>query len=93
MNYIRNIVIPSTNDYFKTKSLQWESLNLDDFLHFLGILLSMDVFEIYGSCKMYWNEDGSDLFPAVNFGKIMSRTRFEEIARFLQLSFDQDHDQ
>ena len=84
MNYIRNI-IPSTNDYAKTNSLQWESLNLDEFLHFLGILLSMEVFEILGPHTMYWNEEGSDLFPAMNFGKIMSCTRFKEIARFLQL--------
>ena len=53
----------------------------------------MEVFEIRGPCKMYWNEEGSDLFPAMNIRKIMSCTRFEEIARFLQLSFDQDPDQ
>ena len=93
MNYIRNIVIPSTNDYAKTKSLQWKSHNLDEFFHFLEILLSMKVFEIHGPCKMYWNEEGSDLFLAMNLGKIMSLTQFKEIARFLQLSFDQNHDQ
>ena len=75
MNYIRNI-IPSTNDYAKTKSIQWESLNLDEFLHFLGILLSMEVLKINGPHKMYWNEEGNDLFPAMNFGKIMTHTRF-----------------
>ena len=53
----------------------------------------MEVFEIHGPCKIYWNEEGSDLFPAMNLGKIMSCTRFQEIARFLQLSFDQNHDQ
>ena len=93
VNYIRNIAIPSKNGYAKTKSLQWESLNLDEFLYFLGILLSMEVFEIHGLRKMYWNEEGSDLFLAMNFENIMSCTRFKEIARFLQLSFDQDHDQ
>ena len=93
VNHIRNIVIPSKNGYAKTKSLQWESLNLDEFLYFLGILLSIEVFEIHGLRKMYWNEEGSDLFLAMNFENIMSCTRFEEIARFLQLSFDQDHDQ
>ena len=92
MNYIRNI-IPSTSDYAKTKSLQWESLNLDEFLHFLGILLSMEVLKIHGPHKMYWNEEGNDLFLAMNFGKIMSCIRFKEIVRFLQFSFDQDPDQ
>ena len=53
----------------------------------------MEVFEIHGPCKMYWNEEGSDLFPAMNFPKIISCIRFDEIARFLQLSLDQDHNQ
>ena len=81
-------MIPSANDYANAKSLQWDSLNLDEFLYFLGMLLSVEVFKIHGLCKMYWNEEGSNLFPAINFGKIMSRTRSQEIARFLQLSFD-----
>ena len=93
MNYIRNIVIPSTNHYVETKNHQWESLNLDKFLHFLEMLLFMEVFEIHGPHNMYWREERSNLFPPMNFGKIMSRNRFEEIARFLQLLFNQDHDQ
>ena len=59
--------------------------SLDELLHFLGILLSMEVFEIHGPRKMYWNEEGTDLSLAKNFGKIMCWTRFKEIAWFLQL--------
>ena len=74
------------------QDLQWESLNLDELLDSLRILLSIGVFEIYGPHKMYWNEEGSNLFPSMNFEIIMSHTRLEEIARFLLLSFDQYHD-
>ena len=31
-------------------------------------------------------------FPGMNYGKIMSRTRFEELAKYMQLSFDKEDD-
>ena len=62
-------------------------------INFFRILLSMEVFEIHGLHNMYWNEEGSNLFLAMNLRKIMSCTRLREIATFLQPSFDQDHNQ
>ena len=43
------------------QSLQWENLNLDTYLHFLGILHSTEVVEIHGSCTMYLNDEGNDV--------------------------------
>lgn len=53
----------------------------------------MEVFEINGPHKVDLHEEESDLFSAMNVGKIMSHTRFKEIAMLLQFSFDQDHNQ
>ena len=52
----------------------------------------MDNFEIHGPRRLYWNEEESLLFPGMNYGKIMSRTRFEELAKYMQLSFDKEDD-
>ena len=92
MGYVRNTVIPATNTYAaKSKALTWKKLNHVEFLHFLGILLSMEV-DIHGPRHLYWaNENG--LFPSLNYGKVMSCNRIEDIMRYLQLSNDSDPDQ
>ena len=42
-----------------------------EFLHFPGILLSMEANDIHGPKHLYWaNENG--LFPGMNYGKVMS---------------------
>ena len=63
-----------------------------EFLHFPGILLSMEANDIHGPKHLYWaNENG--LFPGMNYGKVMSYIRFEDIMRYLQLSNDSNRDQ
>ena len=57
-----------------------------EFLHFLGILLSKAV---DGPIHLYWT-NGNGQFPSMNYGKVMSRNRFEDIMRYLQLSNDSD---
>ena len=52
----------------------------------------MEVYEIHGPRRMYWNTEGTNFFPAMNYGKIMSRSRFEELVRHMQLSFGKDDD-
>ena len=86
------MVTPATNDHAKSIKPQWISIDLDEFLHFLGIFLSMEIFEIHGPRRLYWNEEESLLFPGMNHGKIMSRTRLEELAKYVQLSFDKEDD-
>ena len=48
MKYINSTVIPATNDHAKSIKPQWISIDLDEFLHFVGIFLSMEIFEIHG---------------------------------------------
>ena len=73
MEYFCNTVIPATNTYAaKSKVLTWKNLDHVEFLHFLGILLSMEVFDIHGPRHLYWaNENG--LFPSMNHRKVMSQ--------------------
>ena len=52
----------------------------------------MEVVDIHGPRHLYWaNENG--MFPNMNYGKIMSRNRFEDIMKYLQLSHNKDSDQ
>ena len=92
INYIAKIIIPATNDCPKTQKPQWVNIDLDDFLHFLGIFISMEVFEIHRPCRLYWSKEDNFLFLGRNFGKIMTRTRLEEMEKYMHLSFDDDHD-
>ena len=73
MEYFCNTVIAATNTYAaKSKVLTWKNLDHVEFLHFLGILLSMEVFDIHGPRHLYWaNENG--LFPSMNHRKVMSQ--------------------
>ena len=44
MEYLRSTVIPATNNFAaKNKAATWTNLDHNEFLHFLGILLSMEV--------------------------------------------------
>ena len=59
-------------------------LSNDEFLHFLGILLSMEVVEIHGPRRLYWSS-GDGIFPGMKYGDIISYSRFEDITKNLQL--------
>ena len=49
MEYFCNTIIPATNTYAaKSKLLTWKNLDHIGFIHFLGILLSMEVVDIHG---------------------------------------------
>ena len=54
----------------------------------MEIFLSMEVYEIDGPRRMY--TEGTNFFPAMNYRKIMSRSRFEDLMRHMQLSFAKD---
>ena len=43
------------------------------------MLKTFDAKEIYKipECRMYWNTEEDGIFPVMNFGKVISRNRFE----------------
>ena len=59
----------------------------------MGILLSMEVVQINGPRWLYWSVEGDELFPAMNYGKILKRNHFEEVLKYMQLLFDKEVDQ
>ena len=67
-------------------------LSNDEFLHFLGILLSMEVVEMDGPRRLYWcNGDG--IFPEMKYRDIISYSPFEGIMKNLQLLHSNDPNQ
>ena len=93
ITFIRNVVIPETNRNAKENDVKWEDIDLDEFLNLLGLLLEMEVYVIHGPRRLYWAKSRHDLFPSFDFGKIMSRNRFEQIIKFMKLSVSDDEDQ
>ena len=84
LGYISNTIILETNHQAK-KDPKWIDINTDELLHVLALLLAMEVYEIHGPRCFYLADSESLHFPSMNFGKIMSHTRFETILKFLQL--------
>lgn len=68
-------------------------MDLDKMLHFLGLLLAMQVYEIHELHCLYWCNNDNDLLPGMNFGKIFARHRFKEILHCLQFSNAENEDQ
>ena len=58
-------------------------LDVDDFLHVLGLLLSMENYDIHDHT----------LFSSMRFGEIMSVKRFENILKYLKLSENENEEQ
>ena len=72
LDFIIHFLIPSTNRYASKKNPRFSDMNLDEFLHVLGIILSMEVIEIHGPRCLYWEMKRNSLFPSLEYGKNMS---------------------
>ena len=91
-DYIKNEMIPATNLYGKNFFASFKQMTIDDFIHVMGMLYSMEVYQLPVR-RMYWNTEPIGIFPAMDFGRVMSRSRFEEILRCLQFSSHKDKDE
>ena len=92
MNVIRDSVIPATNEYGHKANPKWKLFSNDEFLHFLGFLLSMEVVEIHGPRRLYWSS-GYGIFPGMKYWDIISYSRFEDTMKNLQLLHRDDPNQ
>ena len=52
----------------------------------LGLIYSMEVCKL-PERRMYWSTEDQGIFPAMKYGSIMSRYRFEEINKYLQFGY------
>ena len=86
---METVLIPATNDYGINNDVDFNDVSFQEFIRFLGILYSMEVYHL-PERRMYWNTQPDGIFPAMNYGKIMGRNRFEEILQVIKLSHDED---
>ena len=89
--YIRDAMLPALNENAYSHDSTWKSVSYDELIKFLGLMLSMEVY-VLPERHMYWFEKSFGVFPGLNFGKHMAKSRFEDIMRYLQLSSNPDPD-
>ena len=92
VKYIKEVIITASNNLGLSYDKAFKIIEYEEFLIFLGLVYSMEVFKL-PERRMYWRDNESDLFPNMDFGKHMSRERFEEILSFLQFSHSDNKDQ
>ena len=71
----------------------WETGSWAAFLHVLGILLTMEIYDIHSARRLYWSNSEHTLFSSMKFGEVMSIKRFENIYEYLQLSENENEKQ
>lgn len=75
-------IVETTN---KSPQFSAHPLTEQEFLVFLGLIVSMTVYRL-SDRRSYWaNTTSTTLFPALNFGRYMPRDRFEQILACMQL--------
>ena len=92
VSYIQDVIIPAANDLGLKNVANFQIISYEEFIIFLCLVYSMEIVKL-PERRMYWRDNQSDLFPNMEFGKHMSRNRFEEILAYLQFSFAEDKTQ
>ena len=87
--YIKEVVIPLTNKVAKQQDSDYTDFTYDEFINILALIYMMEVIQL-PERRLYWSQESEGLFPALNFGSIVSLHRFEEFLNFWQLSDDSD---
>ena len=85
VKYMREVIIPCTNDYAVQIDPNFKSITFEEMIVFMILMYSMEVYKL-PERRMYWRDNKSDLFPNMDFGKFMSCNRFEDILGYLQFS-------
>lgn len=91
MKYITDIVIPATNIHASKHVTTWVPLSIDELMKVFGLFQAMEVYHLPNR-RMYWETMDDGIFKAMNFGNVVSRSRFEEILHYLQVSMSEDRD-
>ena len=77
----------------KNTVTSWKDIDFGEFLHVIGIFLTMEVHEIHGLRRLQWSNEHNGIFSSMNFGEIISCKQFESIIANLQLSLSKSPDQ
>ena len=84
-NFLKETMLPAIDTFVK------EPVTFEEFLCFLGLFNSMEVQHL-PERRMYWDTQDNGIFQTFNYGKYMSRARFEEILSNLTFSPKEDKD-
>ena len=76
IEYIKDVMLPATNDYANANGWDEKPYTFDDFINFLGLMYMMEVVRL-PERRMYWSTEPDGIFPGLNFGRIMSIHRLE----------------
>lgn len=93
INFFADETLPATNNFAAqaTKG-NFTPVTLDELLHLFGLIYSMEVQKL-PERRMYWNNSDNGIFKALDYGQVMTRSRFEAILANLQLSKSKDRNQ
>lgn len=86
--FVKENLIPSTNKFASQHNVNL-NLTYEEFIRFLGLIYSMEIYKL-PSRDMYWWDKPRGIFPALNFGSVMSRSRFNDIIAYLAYSDNED---
>ena len=89
--FIQQQVIPAINKAGKQSNEFWSVLSYQEYIRFLGIIYSMEVLRLPNR-KMYWATEDVGFLKAPNYGRYMTRNRFDSIMSTLQYSSSDDKD-
>ena len=100
-SYIDYMLLMLPCDYIKDTSLvntnKWAELHgvdpftFDEYINILGVVYMMESVKL-PERRMYWMKEARGLFPALNFGRVISLHRMEEFLNMWQLSEKEDMD-
>ena len=87
IDYLRNVVIPETNTFGRSKhGNNFKEITFDELMTFLSLTYLMEVVKLPDR-RMHWMDYiDSPIIPTMKFNKLMSRHRFETFLSCLQFS-------
>ena len=86
-----NGLLPATNLFASKENEKWKDVTFVEFINFLGLMYFMEVYRLPEQ-SMYWRTEADGAFLGMCFGKYMTRNRFEDIIKYLTLSFEENRD-
>ena len=84
--YVIENVLPTINKKGFSSSSAWKELTYSEFLVWVGLWVAMTSYQIRGNRDRYWNKVPSKVFPAMDFGRFMTRNRFSAIVQMFDLN-------
>ena len=74
-------ILSDMNDEGRLRSSSWQDVSYKEFICFLGIIYSMLVYDLSETDMYWWTQDRGP-FKGMNYGKYMSKNRFNLIHKY-----------